>query len=330
MPGAGAPVALDAYGSDAGPELVMEGAAIAAADGIAVRVFGPASLEPRAGVEVEPCERWIDNESDPVSAVRSTPEASVVRAAADVAAGRAGGLVSAGSTGATMTAALFALKRLQGVQRPALAVQIPRPNAGPSAPPVLMLDAGANTEARSQHLIQFAYLGSAFSRTVLGIAAPRVALLSVGEEQKKGNPEVVEANESLGDSAGLDFVGNVEGRDLLSGVANVVVTDGFTGNVALKTLEGGLKFLVDAVFAALNSTEEAKSVSHILLDALAPAAAELDPDATGGAMLLGVEGVCIISHGSSSARAIVNAVRVAGEMVDGGLVDRLRGAIAAA
>jgi glycerol-3-phosphate acyltransferase PlsX len=125
-------------------------------------------------------------------------------------------------------------------------------------------------------------------------------------------------------------VGNVEGRDLMSDAADVVVTDGFTGNVALKTLEGGLKFLVSSVFNALNSSEEAKSVSHVLLDALAPVAAELDPDATGGAMLLGVEGVCIISHGSSSARAIVNAVRVAGEMVDGGLVDRLRGAVAAA
>jgi glycerol-3-phosphate acyltransferase PlsX len=131
-------------------------------------------------------------------------------------------------------------------------------------------------------------------------------------------------------ASGLRFVGNVEGRDLMSDAADVVVTDGFTGNVALKTLEGGLKFLVSSIFNALNSSEEAKSVSHVLLDALAPVAAELDPDATGGAMLLGVEGVCIISHGSSSARAIVNAVRVAGEMVDGGLVDRLRGAVAAA
>src|SRR5207244_826693 len=131
-----------------------------------------------------------------------------------------------------------------------------------------------------------------------------------------------------GDS-GLRFVGNVEGRDLMSDAADVVVTDGFTGNVALKTLEGSLKFLVSAVFDAMNSSDEVKSVSHLLLDALAPVAAELDPDATGGAMLLGVEGVCIISHGSSSARAIVNAVRVAGEMVDGQLVDRLSGAVAA-
>jgi glycerol-3-phosphate acyltransferase PlsX len=313
--GGGAPVALDAHGADAGPELVMEGAALAAADGIAVKVFGPASLQPQAGVEVEVCERWIDNESDPVSAVRSTPEASVVRAAAEVAAGRAAGLASAGSTGATMTAALFALKRLQGVQRPALAVQIPRPNVGPSAPPVLMLDAGANTEARSQHLIQFAYLGSAFSQTVLGTTSPRVALLSVGEEQRKGNPEVVEANEALGEADGLDFVGNVEGRDLLSGAADVVVTDGFTGNVALKTLEGTARAVADAVRGAARSGPLAAAGGLLLRPALGGLRRQMDPDAVGGAVLLGLRGVAVVAHGSSSAEGIANAVRLADRAV---------------
>jgi glycerol-3-phosphate acyltransferase PlsX len=308
-------VALDAYGADAGPELVMEGAALAGADGIAVKVFGPASLQPQAGVEVEACEHWIDNESDPVSAVRSTPEASVVRAAAEVAAGRAAGLVSAGSTGATMTAALFALKRLQGVQRPALAVQIPRPNAGPSAPHVLMLDAGANTEARAQHLIQFAYLGSAFSQTVLSIAAPRVALLSVGEEQKKGNPEVVEANNVLGNADGLDFVGNVEGRDLLTGAADVVVTDGFTGNVALKTLEGTARAVADAVRGAARSGPLAAAGGLLLRPALGGLRRRMDPDAVGGAVLLGLRGVAVVAHGSSGAEGIANAVRLADRAV---------------
>jgi glycerol-3-phosphate acyltransferase PlsX len=313
--GPGAPVALDAYGADAGPELVMEGAALAGADGIAVKVFGPASLQPQAGVEVEVCERWIDNESDPVSAVRSTPEASVVRAVAEVAAGRAAGLVSAGSTGATMTAALFALKRLQGVQRPALAVQIPRPNAGPSAPPVLLLDAGANTEARAQHLIQFAYLGSAFSQTVLSIGAPRVALLSVGEEQKKGNPEVVEANDALGGANGLDFVGNVEGRDLLTGAADVVVTDGFTGNVALKTLEGTARAVANAVRGAARSGPLAAAGGLLLRPALGGLRRQMDPDAVGGAVLLGLRGVAVVAHGSSSAEGIANAVRLADRAV---------------
>ncbi len=320
--GRGAAVALDGYGADAGPELVMEGAALAAADGIVVRVFGPASLRPQPGVEVESCEHWIDNESDPVSAVRSTPEASVVRAAAEVAAGRAGGMVSAGSTGATMTAALFALKRLQGVQRPALAVQIPRPNAGPSAPPVLMLDAGANTEARSQHLIQFAYLGSAFSDAVLGTTSPRVALLSVGEEQRKGNPEVIEANEALDGAEGLEFVGNVEGRDLLSGVADVVVTDGFTGNIALKTLEGTARAVADAVRGAARSGPLAAAGGLLLRPALAGLRGRMDPNAVGGAVLLGLRGTAVVAHGSSSAEGIANAVRLADRAVRERVMER--------
>src|SRR5262249_46519819 len=169
-----APVALDAYGADGGPEVVLEGARLAAADGIATRVFGPASLEESDGVTVDPTERWIDNEAEPVAAVRSTPDASVVRAAAAVADGTCSSMASVGSTGATMTAALFALKRAKGVHRPALAVQIPIPGgASSSSPPgaaggrgldrLLFLDAGANTDVRPQHLIQFAFLGSAFS-----------------------------------------------------------------------------------------------------------------------------------------------------------------------
>jgi phosphate acyltransferase len=239
----------------------------------------------------------------------------VVWAAADVSSGRAASLVSAGSTGATMTAALFALKRLQGVQRPALAVQIPRPNAGPSAPPVLLLDAGANTEARAQHLIQFAYLGSAFSQTVLSVAAPRVALLSVGEEQRKGNAEVIEANDALGGADGLDFVGNVEGRDLLTGAAEVVVTDGFTGNVALKTLEGTARAVADAVRGAARSGPLAAAGGLLLRPALGGLRRQMDPDAVGGAVLLGLRGVAVVAHGSSSAEGIANAVRLADRAV---------------
>src|SRR5919106_1896503 len=239
------PVALDAYGADGGPELVLEGARLAVADGIPVRLFGPPNLETPAGVELDPTTEWIGNEAEPVAAVRSTPDASIVRAAAAVAGGACGSLVSAGSTGATMTAALFALKRAQGVHRPALAVQIAVP--GIDGPPVLLLDAGANTDVRPQHLIQFAFLGSAFSRAVLGAENPRVALLSVGEEQKKGRVDVVEAHQALSEADGVRFVGNVEGRDLLTGDADVVVTDGFTGNVTLKTLEGTAKAVAEAV-----------------------------------------------------------------------------------
>ena len=207
------PVALDAYGADGGPELVLDGARLAAADGIPVRIFGPSGLDLPDGVELDQTTEWIGNEAEPVPAVRSTPDASVVRAAAAVADGGCSSLVSAGSTGATMTAALFALKRAQGVHRPALAVQIPIPGA--DGPPLLFLDCGANTDVRPQHLIQFAFLGSAFSAAVLGVESPRVALLSVGEEQKKGRIDVVEAHEALTGSEAIRFIGNLEGRDLL-------------------------------------------------------------------------------------------------------------------
>ncbi|MBV9042482.1 MAG: phosphate acyltransferase PlsX, partial [Acidimicrobiia bacterium] len=256
--------------------------------------------------------------------VRRKKDSSLVRAAEAVRDGRAAAMVSAGNTGATMGAALLRMGRLKGVQRPAIATPIPVPGQTPT----VLLDAGANAECTPTYLLQFAQMGAAFATARYGIKDPKVALLSIGEEETKGTTLVKETRGLLA-GAGLNFVGNVEGRDLMSDAADVVVTDGFTGNVALKTLEGSLKFLVSAVFNAMNSSEEAKSVSGVLLDALSPVAAELDPDATGGAMLLGVEGVCIISHGSSSARAIVNAVRVAGEMVDGQLVDRLRGAVAA-
>ena len=191
-------VALDAYGADGGPEPILEGARLAAADGIPVRIFGPSSLEVSDGIELVATTEWIGNEAEPVAAVRSTPDASIVRAAAAVADGSCSSLVSAGSTGATMTAALFALKRAQGVHRPALAVQIPVP--GRDGSPLLFLDCGANTDVRPQHLIQFAFLGSAFSAAVLDVGSPRVALLSVGEEQKKGRADVVEAHEALADS----------------------------------------------------------------------------------------------------------------------------------
>ena len=302
-------MAIDGHGADAGPEIVIEGAARAAADGIPVRVFGPAGLDRPEGVELVDCEEWIGNDAEPVAAVRSRPEASIVRAAASVAAGDSSALVGAGSTGATMTAALFALRRLKGVHRPALAAQIPVP--GNDAGAVLFLDAGANTESRPQHLVQFAFMGSAFSQVVLDTPAPRVALLSVGEEQKKGNPDVVEAHQRLAASPGIDFVGNVEGRDLLTGAADVIVTDGFTGNVTLKTLEGTARAVGDAVRDAARSGPVSAAGGLLLRPALAGLRASMDPNGVGGAILLGLRGVAVVAHGSSSAEGIANAVRLA-------------------
>jgi glycerol-3-phosphate acyltransferase PlsX len=314
------PVALDAYGADGGPELVLEGARIAAADGIPVRVFGPSELEVSAGIELEATTDWIGNEAEPVAAVRSTPEASVVRAAAAVAEGRCSSLASAGSTGATMTAALFAMKRAQGVYRPALAVQIPVPDR--DGPPLVFLDCGANTDVRPQHLIQFAFLGSAFSAAVLGTESPRVALLSVGEEQKKGRADVVEAHEALTRAAGIRFIGNVEGRDLLAGEADVIVTDGFTGNVTLKTLEGTAKAVADAVRAAARSGPLASAGGLLLRPALGGLRRAMDPNAVGGAILLGLRGVAVVAHGSSTPEGIANAVRLAQRAVTERAVER--------
>ncbi len=315
------PVALDAYGADGGPELVLEGARIAAEDGIPVRVFGPASLDPPAGVELEPTAEWIGNEAEPVAAVRSTPNASVVRAAAAVAEGACSSLVSAGSTGAVMTAALFALRRAQGVHRPALAVQIPVPGSKDGAP-LVFLDAGANTDVRPQHLIQFAFLGSAFSRAVLGVESPRVALLSVGEEQRKGRIDVVEAHEALTDATGIRFIGNIEGRDLLSGEADVVVTDGFTGNVTLKTLEGTARAVADAVRAAARSGPLAVAGGLLLRPALRGLRRSMDPNSVGGAILLGLRSVAVVAHGSSSPEGVANTVRLADRAVRERAVER--------
>jgi len=300
--------------------VLAEGARLAAADGIAVRVFGPADrlgLESVAGVELIDAAESIGNEEDPVAAVRSRRDASVVRAAAAVAEGEAEALVSHGSTGAAMAAATFGLKRMRGVQRPALAARLPVPGA-----PVLFLDVGANTEVRSQHLVQFAYLGSAFSRAVLGVERPRVGLLSVGEEAGKGTPVVAEANERLRDAAGIRFIGNVEGSDLPAGAADVVVTDGFTGNVSLKLMEGTASAVTGAIRGAAKSNPLAAAGGLMMRPALGGLRRELHPDSTGGAILLGLRRIAVVGHGSAGAEGIANAVRLAARCVEEEAVER--------
>jgi glycerol-3-phosphate acyltransferase PlsX len=318
-------VALDALGTDRGIGVIVGGARAAAESGIGVRVFGPpgdlsAELDGLRGVEVCSASEAISNDEEPIPAVRSKPEASVVLAARDVAEGRSAALVSAGSTGATMAAALFALRRLGGVQRPAVAAQLPVPSRPER--PVLFLDVGASVEARAQHLVQFAYLGSAFSGTVLGIERPRVGLLSVGEERGKGTPEVIAAHERLAGAEGIEFAGNVEGRDLVEGSVDVVVTDGFTGNVALKTMEGSAKAVGGAVRDAARSNPAAMLGGLLLRPALGGLRRRLDPDQTGGAILLGLRGVAVVAHGSSGPDGIANAIRLAERSVRERAVER--------
>jgi glycerol-3-phosphate acyltransferase PlsX len=241
----------------------------------------------------------------------------VVRAAADVADGRSQALVSHGSTGATMAAATFGLRRMRGVQRPALAVRLPVPGK-----PVLFLDVGANVDVRAQHLVQFAFLGAAFSEAVLGVPAPRVGLLSVGEEASKGRRDVVDANAILAAAPGIDFVGNVEGRDLPAAAADVVVTDGFTGNVALKLMEGTASTVTGAIREAARSNPLAGLGGLLMRPALGGLRRELDPDATGGAILLGLRGIAVVGHGGAGPEGIANAVRLAARSVEVDAVGR--------
>jgi phosphate acyltransferase len=320
------PIAVDAMGGDKAPGEIVEGAVRAARElGVPVVLVGrPEELGDRHGLEVLPASEVIAMDADPGSSVRTMKDSSLVRAAEAVRDGKASAMVSAGNTGATMASALLRMGRIKGVSRPAIATPIPVPGSTPT----VLLDAGANAECQAGWLLQFAQMGAVFAQQRYGIAAPKVALLSIGEEATKGSPLVKETHALLSDPAalaatGARFVGNVEGRDLMTDQADVVVTDGFTGNVALKTLEGGLKTLVGALFEAFASSEEAKAAAEVLVPALAPLYAQVDPDNTGGAMLLGVDGVCIISHGSSSATAIVNAVRVAKEVVEADVVGRL-------
>jgi glycerol-3-phosphate acyltransferase PlsX len=310
-------------GGDKAPDEIVAGAVAAAADlGVDVLLVGLPEVVEGHGLPTLTCSEVIGMSDDPGQGVRRKKDSSLVRAAEAVRDGKASAMVSAGNTGATMGAALLRMGRLKGVHRPAIATPIPVPGAGPT----ILLDAGANAECSAPWLVQFAQMGAVMATSRYGVASPRVGLLSIGEEDSKGNSLVKEANSLLRSAAGSGFVfvGNVEGRDILTDDVDVVVTDGFTGNVALKTLEGGIKFMVAKVFEAMMSSDEAKEAAKVLLPALAPVADELDPDAHGGAMLLGVDGVCIISHGSSSARAVVNAVRVARDMVSRDLVSRLR------
>ncbi|MCD6015826.1 MAG: plsX [Solirubrobacterales bacterium] len=318
-------VALDGRGAERGPEAIVGGARAAADDGIALRVFGDpqelGGLESVAGVELVPAADEIGNEDEPVAAVRGKPDSSVVLAAADVAAGRSDALASAGPTGATMTAALFALRRQHGVRRPALTVQLAVP--GRDGPPSLLLDVGANAEVRAGDLVQFAYLGAAFSQAVLGVERPRVALLSVGEEAKKGTQNVVDAHAALATASGIDFRGNLEGRDLLGEGVDVIVTDGFTGNVALKTIEGTAKAVAAAVGDAARSNPLAAVGGLMLRPALGGLRREMDPDTTGGAILLGLRGVAVVGHGSSGPEGIANALRLAARAVEQDAVGRI-------
>jgi glycerol-3-phosphate acyltransferase PlsX len=309
-------IAVDAMGGDRGPAEIVAGALEARADGIEPVLFGDPGLDTH-GLEHHETVGVIEMDEKPAEAVRGKPDSSLVASVRAVADGSADAVVSAGNTGAMLTAGLLHLRRIPGVLRPGIAVPIPA-ERGPS----VLIDAGANADARAEHLLQFATMGAVFAEEILERARPTVRLLSIGEEPEKGNQLTLEAHELLVQSD-LDFRGNCEGRDVLSGAADVVVTDGFTGNVTLKLLEGTIRTLLDAFRAEVTATSTGKLGGLLIRPAARRLRHRLDPDTYGGAYLLGLRGLAVIAHGNSSRTAIANAIRLAARGVEHDVVGRL-------
>jgi glycerol-3-phosphate acyltransferase PlsX len=320
-------IAVDANGADLGPAEVAAGAAMAAAQGVTPVLFGPADAigEVAEGVEVVDAPVSIAKAADPASAVRSSPEASIVQAAKAVASGNCDAWVCAGTTGPAVAAGLFHIKRAKGVYRPALALPIPVPGA-----PVTLVDVGANVECRPEHLVQFAHMGAALVQVVLGIESPRVALLSNGEEPTKGTDLLRETHAKLSASPGLDFVGNVEGTDVTAGVADVVVCDGFTGNIALKLMEGISQAIIGAIRERATSSPRAKAGGLLLRPALRQFRDEIDPEGPGGAYLLGLRRLGVVPHGRFTRYGLSQAMLLAARGTSGDVIGRTHAALESA
>jgi phosphate acyltransferase len=318
-------IAVDANGADQGPAAVAEGVA---RSGVPVLLFGPAAqLEGVAGphAEIVDAPETVKAGEEAVAAVRAKRDASIVQAAAAVGEGRADALVSAGSTGPTLAAATLAVKRIKGVYRPALAVLMPIPGG-----PVLLLDAGASVEVRPEHLVQFAYMGAGFMEAVVGIDRPSVGLLSVGEESGKGTPDVLVAHDRLAEAGALNFAGNVEGFDIPTAGVQVVVADGFTGNVALKVLESTLKAIGGEIRSRIRSGPVSSVGGLLVRGKLAQLRDDLDPEKVGGAILLGLRKPVVVAHGSFGPTGIEHAVKLARRAVDEDMVGRTTAALEAA
>ena len=316
------PIAVDALGGDKAPSEIIAGAREAVAAGIDVILVGPRGLAGWEGFELIEASEVIEMHEDAASSVRNKKDSTLVRAAEAVRDGKASAMISAGNTGATMASALLRMGRISGVKRPAIATPIPAPGTTPT----VLLDAGANAEVEPEWLVQFGLMGSVYADARFGVKNPRVGLLSIGEEPGKGDTLRKQAYELFSNAKNLNFIGNVEGRDIMTDKVDVVVTDGFTGNVALKTLEGTMRGVVKALFAAI-SAPEYKEHADGIMPALLSLYSTFDPDTYGGAILLGVDGVCIISHGSSGSRAMLNGIKVAKEMVDVDMVGKIRQAV---
>jgi glycerol-3-phosphate acyltransferase PlsX len=310
-------VAVDAMGGDRAPEEVVAGAVEAAAEGLEPILYGPKGLD-TGGLPLVETTQVIAMDEKPAEAVRSKPDSSLVAACRAVGEDEADAVVSAGNTGAMLAACFLELRRLPGVARPAIAVVIPAKKG-----PTVLIDAGANADARPEHLLQFAHMGSVFAQEVLDVPEPEVRLLSIGEEPEKGNQLTLEAHALLESAEGLNFGGNTESRDLLVGAADVVVCDGFTGNVVLKLLEGTIATVLEALREEITASRRGKVGGLLIRPAARGMRSRLDPDTYGGAYLLGLRGLAVIAHGNSSRRAVANAIRLAARGVEHDVVDRL-------
>jgi phosphate acyltransferase len=309
-------IAVDAMGGDRGPDEVVAGAVAARTDEVVPVLVGTPGLASE-GLELVEAPDVIAMDDKPTDAVRAKANSSLVVACRLVREGRADAVVSAGNTGAMLAACLLEIRRLRGVRRPAIAVTIPSRERVS-----VLLDAGANADARPEDLLQFAHMGAVFAEEILDVRNPDIRLLSIGEEAEKGNQLTLEAHELLVASE-LNFTGNTEGRDLLRGGADVVVTDGFTGNVTLKLLEGTIQNLLDAFREEITATARGRLGGLLIRPAARRLRERLDPDTYGGAYLLGLRGLAVIAHGNSSRRAIENAIRLAARGVANDVTGRL-------
>jgi glycerol-3-phosphate acyltransferase PlsX len=310
-------VAVDALGGDRAPDEVVAGAVEAASESVRPILFGPEGLD-TGGLELVPTTQEIEMDEKPSEAVRGKPDSSLVAACRAVGEGRAEAVVSAGNTGAMLAACFRELRRLPGVARPAIAVVIPA-KRGPS----VLIDSGANADARPEHLLQFAYMGSVFAQEVLDVREPEVRLLSIGEEPEKGDQLTLEAHALLADADDLGFAGNTESRDLLAGAADVVVCDGFTGNVTLKLMEGTIRTVLEELREEITATRRGRIGGLLIRPAARRLRSRLDPDTYGGAYLLGLRGLAVTAHGNSSREAIANAIRLAARGVEHDVVGSL-------
>ncbi|MBO0768530.1 MAG: phosphate acyltransferase PlsX [Solirubrobacterales bacterium] len=327
-------VAVDGNGADLGPAEVAAGAKQAAKKGVGVRLFadlaaiGDAGARKRltdAGVQLVDAPVSIAKEQNPAAAVKAHPDASIVQACKAVAAGEADALVSGGSTGSALAAATLNIRRDRGIYRPALALAMPRP----AEKPVVFLDVGANVECRPEHLVQFAHMGSGFAQAVLGIKTPGVALLSNGEEAIKGTEVLREVHERLeGEAgAGLRFIGNVEGNHVLDHEIDVVVMDGFIGNIALKLMEGVSDVVLGAVKDAAKQSVFSMLGGALLYPQVRNIKARIDPELQGGAYMLGLRKPGVVAHGRFSRVGFASAIEYAGRAVEEDIIGRTRSAL---